>query len=161
MGRQHVRNGLIAMRRKNTGVPFYVPVTAQLQAAIDAMPPSDHLTFIVTEFGKPYTSDGFGRWFRKACDKAGLPRMDADTRKSRCTPHGLRKAGATRLAQRGATTTQLMAWFGWKTSAEADRYTQAVEREQAALMAAEVLKPRTLIGKPEPPFAKTSDNLLK
>jgi uncharacterized ParB-like nuclease family protein len=89
MGRQHVRNGMIAMRRKKTGVPFYVPVTAELQAAVDAMPPSDHLTFIVIEHCKPYAADGFGRWFRKACDKAGLPRKDKEAGKSRCTPHGV------------------------------------------------------------------------
>jgi hypothetical protein len=29
--------------------------------------------------------------------------------------HGLRKAGATRAAENGATVNQLMALFGWKT----------------------------------------------
>lgn len=53
-------------------------------AVIDATPASN-MTFLVTEFGKPFTSNGFGNRFRKWCDEAGLPHVSA---------HGLRKAGA-------------------------------------------------------------------
>ncbi len=101
MGRQHVRNGTLSLRRQKTKVQFDVTVMPMLQAAIDAMPPSDHLTFLVTAQGKPFTAAGFGNWFRDVCNEAGLPK--------RCTSHGLRKASATRAADRGATTTQLMA----------------------------------------------------
>src|SRR5258707_3101686 len=59
------------------------------------------------------------------CNEAGLPK--------RCTSHSLRKAAATYLADRGATTTQLMAWFGWKTASEAERYTRGVGRKRARL----------------------------
>ena len=107
MGRQHVRNGVLSLQRQKTGVPFDVPVMPALQAAIDAMPASDHLTFLVTAFGKPFAAAGFGNWFREVCNEAKLPK--------RCTSHGLRKAAATRLADRGATTTELKAWFGWKS----------------------------------------------
>jgi hypothetical protein len=64
------------------------------------------------------------------------------------------------LAARGGTTTQLKAWFGWKTSSEADLYTEAAEREQAARDAAE-LKPRTPMGKLGGKFAHKSDKSLK
>ena len=37
MGRQHIRNGMMSMRRQKTDVPFNVQVTPRLQAAIDAM----------------------------------------------------------------------------------------------------------------------------
>ncbi|MVT63554.1 tyrosine-type recombinase/integrase [Bradyrhizobium pachyrhizi] len=77
----------------------------RLQAAIDAMPASDHLTFLVTAQGKPFTAAGFGNYFRDTCHEAGLP--------ERCTSHGLRKAAATYLAELGFTDHQLMAWFGW------------------------------------------------
>jgi len=33
-----------------------------------------------------------------------------------------KKDAATRLADRGATTTELKAWFGWKTDSEAERW---------------------------------------
>ena len=104
MGRQHVRNGVLSLQRQKTKVAFDVPVMPMLQAAIAAMPPSDHMMFLVTAYGKPFTAAGFGNWFRDICNAAGLPK--------RCTSHGLRKAAATRAADRGATTTQLMAWFG-------------------------------------------------
>jgi hypothetical protein len=84
------------------------------------MTSADHLTFLVTEQGKPWSAAGFGNWFREVCDRAGLPRRDAETGKPRCTSHGLRKVAASRLASRGGTTTQLKAVFGWKTSSEVD-----------------------------------------
>ena len=52
------------------------------------------MTFLMTEWGKPFTSNGFGNWFRDQCNDAGL---------SQCSAHGLRKARATILAERGAT----------------------------------------------------------
>jgi integrase len=91
--------------------------------------------------------------FARVCNKAELPRRDAETGKPCCTSHGLRKAAASRLAERGGTTTQLKAVFGWKTSSEADLYTEAAEREQAARDAA-ALKERTPIGKLKKKFAK-------
>jgi integrase len=111
MGRQHIRNGMLTMRRQKTSVPFHAPVTEQLRAAIKTAP-NDHLTFLVTPEGDPFTQDSFGKWFRKTCNKAGLPRKDAETGKPRCTSHGLRKVAASRLASRGGTTTELKAWFG-------------------------------------------------
>jgi integrase len=119
MGRQHVRDGTMSLKRQKTGVAFDVPVMPALQEAIYAMPAGDNLTFLVTAHGKPFTAAGFGNWFREICNEAKLPK--------RCTSHGLRKAAATRLADRGATTTQLMAWFGWKTSSEAERYTRTAD----------------------------------
>jgi hypothetical protein len=47
-----------------TDVPFYVEVMPRLQEAIDAMPASSHLTFLVTEQGNPCSAAGFGNWFR-------------------------------------------------------------------------------------------------
>ena len=45
---------------------FDVPVLPSLQEAIDAMPAADHLTFLVTAQGRPFTAAGFGNWFRHA-----------------------------------------------------------------------------------------------
>ena len=127
MGRQHVREGKLALKRQKTGVQFEVPVMEALQNAIDGMPKGDNLTFLVTAQGKQFSAAGFGNWFREVCNEAGLPK--------RCTSHGLRKAAATYLADRGATTTQLMAWFGWKTASEAERYTRGADRRRNAAAA--------------------------
>jgi integrase len=152
MGRQHVRKGKIALRRQKTGVPFEVPVMEALQNAIDAMPTGNHLTFLVTAQEKSFSAAGFGNWFREVCNEAGLPK--------RCTSHGLRKAAATYFADRGATTTQLMAWFGWKTASEAERYTRGADRKRNAAAAGELVS-GTGIGKPEIQFAKTPHKSLK
>ncbi|MDE5452732.1 tyrosine-type recombinase/integrase [Bradyrhizobium sp. CSA112] len=91
MGRQHIRKGVMTIGRQKTGVPFNVEITPRLQAAMDAMPASNHLTFLVTAQGNPFTAAGFGNWFRDMCREAKLPK--------RCTSHGLRKAAATYLAE--------------------------------------------------------------
>lgn len=143
VGPQHIKAGVLSFPRKKTKVEFHIPILPPLKAAIDAMPKGErHLTFLVTEYGKPFTANGFGMWFRSRCDEAGLPRKDTETGRPRCTPHGLRKSAATRFADRGATVTQLMAWFGWKTPEEAIRYVEAADRRKAAKAAADKLRER-------------------
>jgi integrase len=92
-------------------------------AEVVAGSPCGDLTFLVTEYGKPFSDKGFGNWFRDRCDEAGLPQ---------CTAHGLRKMGATRAAESGATTNQLMAIFDWDTPAQAKIYTDAADRKRMA-----------------------------
>lgn len=90
-GRQHLRDGWLTFtqtkNRRNKPVTLSIPVIAELKELIDATP-SDHLTFLTTEFGKSFTSNGFGNRFRKWCDDAGL---------KHCSAHGLRKAAPPSL----------------------------------------------------------------
>ncbi|HEY8248740.1 MAG TPA: tyrosine-type recombinase/integrase [Hyphomicrobium sp.] len=81
------------------------------------------LHFLTTDYGRPYTAAGFGIRFREWCDDAGLPH---------CSAHGLRKAAATSLAEAGASAHQLMAWFGWRSLNEAERYTRAANQKKLA-----------------------------
>ena len=53
---------------------------------------------------------------------------------------GLRKAGATRLAEHGCTDHEIMAWGGWSSIKEVQRYTKAADRKRLALQAARKLK---------------------
>jgi site-specific recombinase XerD len=152
MGRQFVRGETLSMSRQKTEVPFDIPMLPSLRQELDLQPQTDrHLTFLVTEQGKPFTAAGFGNWFRDRCDEAGLPN---------CAAHGLRSAAATRLADHGATAHQLMAWFGWRTLSEAERYTQEANRKRLAASAGELIS-GTGIGKPEIQFAKTASKSLK
>ncbi|HEY5306096.1 MAG TPA: tyrosine-type recombinase/integrase [Pseudolabrys sp.] len=118
-GPQHLRDGRIRYTQgKNehrAPVSLDIPAHPDLVTAIAAMP-SGHLTFLVTEYGRPFTPAGFGNWFRDRCNEAGL---------SNCTAHGLRKATAARLAERGATAHEIMSITGHKTLAEVERYTRA------------------------------------
>lgn len=135
LGRQMVRDGwlsFVEFKRRNVAPKTRdIPILPQLQAAIDAVP-ADNLTFLVTEYGRPYSAAGFGNWFRRRCDEAGL---------THCAAHGLRKAGATIAAQNGATAHQLMAIFGWASIAQAQHYTLRVDRRRLAGEAMHLLAP--------------------
>ncbi len=100
-----------------------IPILPELREVLDATP-SGHLTYLVTEFGKPYaTPKSFGNWFKRQCVMAGLPH---------CAGHGLRKAGATIAAQNGTPAHALMAIYGWATLKQAETYTRSVNEQRLA-----------------------------
>lgn len=138
LGRQHIRDGwfkiAVQKNRNRRPVTIDLPVLPALEEVIAASPAGD-LTFLVTQFCRPFTANGFGNWFRRRCNEAGLPQ---------CSAHGLRKAGAARAAENGATTHELMAIFGWQTVKEAERYTQAAQRKRLASNAGRLLGRRRL-----------------
>ncbi|MGA8760500.1 MAG: tyrosine-type recombinase/integrase [Stellaceae bacterium] len=85
----------------------------------------------MTEFGKPHSAKGFGNWFKKRCREAGLEGLSA---------HGLRKLGAQRCAEAGATEHQLMALFGWTNPQQAAVYTKKANRAKLESQAAPLLQ---------------------
>lgn len=121
MGRQHVRQGRLHFVQEKTGARLSLPILEPLSASL-AHVPQDQLLFIVTAYGLPFTAKGFSNWFSSACRDAGLPH---------CSAHGLRKCGATRLADKGCSESEIMAWTGHKSSREVERYTHA--RNQSGL----------------------------
>jgi integrase len=126
LGPQHIKDGWLTytqQKNKNRSpVTLSLPILATL-ADIVAATPSGHLTFLATQYGKPFSVNGFGNRFRDWCDKAGLPH---------CSAHGLRKAGASRAAENGATTTQLMAIYGWRDINQAETYTRKASQKRLA-----------------------------
>jgi integrase len=126
MGRQHVRDGAITVRQQKTGTTLEIPVHAELRVALDATP-GQHLTFLVTERGKPFTAAGFGNWFRDRCTEAALS--------SECSAHGLRKAACRRLAEAGCTAHQIAAISGHVSLSEVQRYTKAADQAHLARQA--------------------------
>src|SRR5262249_30066221 len=65
MGRQHIRNGALTVKQQKTGTELPpIPVHPHLQAVLDATP-SEHLTFLVTATGKPYSPNHFSETFRE------------------------------------------------------------------------------------------------
>jgi site-specific recombinase XerD len=124
VGHEHLqRDGSIKIRlhknRNRSPVVLQLPIIPELEAIMSAS--QIGLTaFLVTEFGKPFSAKGFGQWFRKRCDEAGLPQ---------CTAHGLRKSGATIAAEKGATPHELNAMFGWMTLKQAEVYTKMAEQK--------------------------------
>jgi integrase len=140
MGRQHIRviegDDFIFVRQQKTGVELYIPILPELQAII-ADTPKDNLTFLVTECGKPFTSAGFGNWFRDRCNEAGL---------RHCSAHGLRKAAARRFAEYGCTPHEIAAITGHASLREVQRYTKGYDQRLLATSAMAKVKARTSSG---------------
>ncbi len=117
LGRQHVRDGIATLQAEKTKTPLHIPLLPPLIEALEAGPVGD-LAFICGESGKPMTKESFGNAFKDACREAGVNK----------SAHGLRKLGATRAANNGASVSALNAIFGWTGSKQAAHYTQNADR---------------------------------
>jgi integrase/recombinase XerD len=143
-GRQHMRDGRVRFRQaKNEHskpVDIDIPMHPALHASIEAYRAAiasaaeassastrklagANLTFLVTEFGKPFTANGFGNKFKDWCRQADLPH---------CSAHGVRKAMATELAEAGATPHEIGSITGHTSLKEIERYTKAARRSGLA-----------------------------
>lgn len=107
---------------KKTAVVVDMPVLEPLAQAIAALPLKD-MTFLVTEFGKPFSEKGLGNKMRDWFDEAEL---------FHCSSHGIRKADATIAAENGATGHELMGMMGWTTLKQAEIYTRKADRKKLA-----------------------------
>lgn len=121
--------GTIRVVQQKTGRKLAIPLHRELLAALAAAE-RDHVTIINTEYGRPFTVDGFSQWMRAAITAVGLP--------LECQPHGLRKAAGRRLAEAGCSANEIMSVLGHRTLAEAERYTR--EADQARLATEAVTK---------------------
>ncbi|HEY4981260.1 MAG TPA: site-specific integrase [Pseudolabrys sp.] len=135
IGRQHERDGVITIhtekhRKGKPGELVSLPILPPLAASIAATKTGD-MTYLVTDAGHPWVKESFGNWFGEISRKAGCPG----------SAHGLRKAGATRAANHGASERQLMAIFGWSTGKMAQHYTRSADRVRLARDAAKLLMP--------------------
>jgi integrase len=126
-GRKHLVNGQIEFTpnktKDTTAVTIWLPAAPQLTAAINAMPVTGTNTFLVNDYGRPFSVAGLGNKMREWCNAAGLPH---------CSAHGLRKAAARRAAENGGTNQQLKALGGWTTDAQVATYTAAAEQKHMA-----------------------------
>lgn len=137
MGRQHlvdtdeVPSGkLLRVTQKKTDADLVIPVHANLLLAIEQTP-SDHLTFITTQYGKPFSPAAFGNWFRDACCAAGL---------RHCSAHGLRKANARRIADAGGSEHEIASVTGHASLSEVRRYTRGANQKKLAIAAMAKIK---------------------
>ena len=105
-----------------TGLELAIPLHPELRHIIGATP-SNNLTFLVTEFGAPFTAAGFGNWFRDRCNEAGLPHRSF---------HGLRKAAATRLIDAACDVVEAAAITGHASLKELQIYIETRDRKMAA-----------------------------
>jgi len=131
MGRQHIRNGILHLRQQKTGASLAIPVHPTLQAVLEATS-SEHLTFLTTHGGSPFTAAGFTNWFRECCNDAGLAKGTS--------AHGLRKAACRRLAEAGCSANVIAAISGHKSLNEVQRYTAAADQLRMARTGMEAMR---------------------
>lgn len=106
---------------KTSNITVDIPMLPMMREAL-AAGPTGEVTFIVGQRGNPFkTAASFGVNFKRWCIDAGLPQ---------CAAHGLRKGGATILAESGVTSAQLMAIYGWTKLEMAERYTRKADRSR-------------------------------
>lgn len=144
VGRQHIRNGELCIKASKNNVQIYQDISPELNHSIQNTKTGD-LVFLVKSNGEPYSPGGFGNMFKNACEAANVTGR----------AHGLRKAAATRTAENGATSHQLMATYGWLTLTEATRYTVSVDRRRLGKLGSN--KNRTNSPAPEQEASRTQN----
>lgn len=122
-GPEHMKGSQINFRASKTRRDVWLPAAPQLLEAINSMQRVGLKTYLVTEYGKPFSKAGFGNKMREWCDEAGLPH---------CSAHGLRKAAARRGAEAGSSQQELKAMGGWSSDQEVATYTAAADQKRLA-----------------------------
>ena len=95
-----------------------IAVTVPLAAT-----PTGDMVFLVTEWGKPFTTVGFGNKFKDWCRQAGLPH---------CSAHGVRKATAAEFASNQVTPHGIGSITGHRSLKEIENYTRAANQRLLA-----------------------------
>ena len=129
LGPEHLSSGRFEFQHNKNGVDVSFPVSAELQAAIDAMPNTNQSTFLHTKAGEPRSAKSLGGDFREWCDKAKLP--------EHCSMHGLRKGCLRILAEAGCNILELQSRSGHLTLSELQKYIDKADKRFAADRAAE------------------------
>jgi integrase len=117
--RASIRGARLYYRRGKTGQDVDLPILPELARELAQLPASQMMLLAHGEKGKAYSPDSLGNWFRDRCREVGL---------NHCSAHGLRKAGARRLAEHGATEWEVMAFLAHRTARESSRYVAAANR---------------------------------
>ena len=97
------------MRKRDEGPKHReLPILPALRVTIDATKPTGLQTYLVTEFGKPFTANGFGNKFRDWCDATGLKhcfgtRLAQDRRHVRIRERGGRHSSSWRCTAGAAS----------------------------------------------------------
>lgn len=130
LGPEHEDRGMLIFtawkNRNRFPVEVMVKIPPELRKALDVTE-LGKTTYLMNEKGEPYTRAGFGNQFKNWCVEAGLPH---------CTSHGVRKAAAVDLAEKGGSSEELKATFGWLKAETAAEYTRKAQKRILAENAA-------------------------
>ena len=123
LGPANMRDGRLLFTQSKTGAEMNIPVAAPLADVLAATNMVGVTTFLVTDYGKPFTAAGFGGWFRDRCNEAGLPH---------CTAHGVRKAFLRRMAEVGCSEEYIASISGHRNMDEIRTYVRAANKARMA-----------------------------
>lgn len=112
----------MAYARGKTSVAADMPVLRELAEEIARLPLNQVVFITQQQSQKPYKVTSFGNWFRDRCNEAGVPG----------SIHGLRKAGATRLADAGASEWEIASYLAHTDTTQARTYTRKANRSKLA-----------------------------
>ncbi|TCU20876.1 phage integrase family protein [Rhizobium azibense] len=129
LGPQHRRRDAFKLRlfknRNRTPVDIEIAIHPILEGVL-ATHKITALTYLVTEFGKPFSVKGLGNRISDWWRQAGMPHL---------TSHSVRKGLATDVAHNEATDNMLEAMFGWKDAKTSKIYTRDANRARLARQA--------------------------
>lgn len=112
---------------RSSNIEVILPVHPELDQAIQGTTIGPE-TFLITEFGKPFTSNGFGNKMAEWRDAAGI--------RKRVACHGMRKTVGINLAENHASPYEIMATLGHSSPKVTEVYTRAANRRTMATQAA-------------------------
>ena len=121
--RANIAGARIRYHRAKTGQAVDLPILPEFGRELSYLPPTQMVLLSREDGSKGYANESFGNLFRRWREEAGLSGLAA---------HGLRKAGARRLAEAGATEFEVMSFLGHGTAREASRYVAAANRATLA-----------------------------
>lgn len=126
IGPQHRRKDTFKLRlfknRKKKPVDLEIAIHPILEAVL-ATHKVTALTYLVTEYGKPFSVKGLGNRISDWWRQAGMPHL---------TSHSIRKGLATDVAHNEATDNMLESMFGWSGGRTSKIYTRDANRARLA-----------------------------
>lgn len=123
-----IQNGGVNVVQMKTKAPLHIPLHPKLKTALRKHAKDSKSDYIISmRNGKPYAPEDFRKRFRDAREKLGLP--------DDMVFHGIRKLMAVNLADAGASTQEIMAVGGWKTSRQVDHYCKGSSQRKLAASA--------------------------
>ena len=121
LGRQLMEDDRIRVVQEKTDVPIWLSIHPVLKAELALHPKG--MTFLLTQYGQPFSPAGFTNWFVARAKAAGLDHR---------TPHGLRKALGRRLAEADATSKEIAGSLGQTSLGEVETYTRDADQRRLA-----------------------------
>jgi integrase len=114
LGWQNIKDGRIPYTRGKAGISGDFPIIPELATELKYVP-AGQLLFLTHTGGRDYTTESLGNWFKDRCKDAGIPH---------CNIHGVRKTGATQLADAGAIEQQISTFLAHEDTRQAATYTK-------------------------------------